>query len=195
MKVLIISANPAEKSYNLGITDAIQSALQLSNVEVVVRDLYRIDFDPILTQTELKASYQNQIDPTIAKEQKYLNDADICIWVYPLWWGSMPAIMRGYIDRVFSYGFAYTNKDGESVGLLGGKRNFIIHTIGNTLDKYELNGMTAAVETITNEGIFKFCGSSVEKFFHIFSVYDLTDAKRNQIIDDIAEYFVTLVSQ
>lgn len=195
MKVLIIFASPAEKSFITAIADTVANSLQSADVDIVVRDLYRINFDPVLSQEELRDTYNNQISNQVSQEQNYIQNADICIWLYPLWWGGMPAIMRGYIDRVLSYGFAYSTKDGASFGLLANKQNFIIHTIGNSQEKYQLNGMTTAIETITNEGVFKFCGSSVEKFFHLFSVYDLTDAERSQIIADISKYFVTLVSK
>lgn len=189
MNILIISAHPSEKSFNNAIINSIIKGASESGHTCIVRDLYSISFNPVLTAKELSESYAGNCSSDIVLEQQYILDADLCVWVYPLWWGGMPAIMKGYIDRVFSYGFAYTTNNGISIGLLSGKHNFIVQTIGNSEDNYRTNGMTEAIEKIIDDSVFRFCGSKVENFFNIFSVYNINDIQRQEILEQIAKYF------
>lgn len=192
MNILIISAHPSEKSFNNAIINSIIEGSLESGHSCIVRDLYNIDFNPVLTAKEISDSYSGDFAQDVIIEQQYIHEADLCVWVYPLWWGGMPAIMKGYIDRVFSYGFAYKTSESLSVGLLGNKRNIVINTIGASEIVYVRNGMLNAIETISNPGIFNFCGSSVEKFFHITDIYKISDAERRSILNLLAEYFSSL---
>lgn len=58
----------------------------------------------------------NKISDDVKKEQDYVSWADTMVFIYPIWWGGMPAIARGYLDRVFSHGFAYLNTDKSPLG-------------------------------------------------------------------------------
>jgi NAD(P)H dehydrogenase (quinone) len=78
----------------------------------------------------------------------------------------MPAIMKGYIDRVFSYGFAYRYDQGVQKGLLRGKKTLIVNSHGKSNAEYEATGMDKALILTSDNGIFKYCGLEVQKHFY-----------------------------
>lgn len=187
MNILIVYAHPQNpSSFNQQICNTIKtSAVQAGNA-VEVRDLYALEFNPVLSAAELSAK---QAPAEVIAEQEFICWADMLVFVYPLWWGGMPAIMHGYLDRIFSYGFAYTSGNNGSVGLLGDKRIVLINTIGANLQHYQQNGMINALETIANPGIFNFCGTKVEKFFHFAGIPSSSLESRQQMLADLQRFF------
>lgn len=165
---LIIYCNPNMKSLSAAYRDAVVELTEMSGDRVNVRDLYNIGFHPVLEQTDLEAIKHGQIPPEIKVEQDYIMWADLLTFIYPIWWAGMPALLKGYIDRVFSKGFAYIMDDeGHWKGLLEEKKVVILNNMGYPYDYYEKNGMLASLKQIAEEGIFKFCGINVleHRFF------------------------------
>ncbi|SSY93038.1 General stress protein 14 [Aggregatibacter aphrophilus] len=122
MKHLIISAHPNPQSFNRALVEEVIKATRQVGAETVVRDLYTLDFNPVLSWSELNATMEGIVPAEIKFEQKLIAEAELITFIYPLWWMGFPAILKGYLDRVLSYGFAYQNENGVSVGLLGNKR-------------------------------------------------------------------------
>jgi NAD(P)H dehydrogenase (quinone) len=75
-----------------------------------------------------------------------------------IWWTGLPAILKGYVNRVFSYGFAYAYGEEGVMRLLSGKKGFIINTHGHSTEYYDEIGMTAGLKVTSDEGIFGFVG-------------------------------------
>lgn len=90
-------------------------------------DLYRMGFNPVLAAQELSPSGPNYLAALdVMKAQNDIRAADVLTVIYPLWWMSMPAMMKGFVDRVFARGFAYESRDGVVSGLLAGKKAVLI---------------------------------------------------------------------
>jgi NAD(P)H dehydrogenase (quinone) len=158
MNHLIVYAHPKEDSFNHAILESATRALESKGHSVVVRDLYALAFTPVLTQADFKALHSGNTPHDILTEQAYITHADVITLIYPLWWTSMPAILKGYIDRVFSYGFAYQyTKEGTVEGLFSAKKTFMITTQGTPNAFYDASGMTKSLIQTTDEGIFGFC--------------------------------------
>jgi NAD(P)H dehydrogenase (quinone) len=85
--------------------------------------------------------------------------------IHPIWWTGLPAILKGYIDRVFSYGFAYRYDQGIQKGLLVGKKAVIINTHGKSKAEYESIGMDNALLLTSDKGIYTYSGLEVVKHF------------------------------
>ena len=98
--------------------------------------------------------------------RKEIKWADLITFIYPIWWASMPAILKGYIDRVFANGFAYKYENNIPIGLLEGKKALIFNTTGSPSDAYSESGMQDAIKQMANDGILKFCG--IEPLHHVF---------------------------
>jgi NAD(P)H dehydrogenase (quinone) len=93
---------------------------------VVVRDLYRTRFDPILGEAEL----DSRTPARIRQEQRHIAEAVAIALFFPVWWGYMPAMMKGYVDSVFPRGFAY-DVDADNVApLLSGKKALVFSSSG-----------------------------------------------------------------
>jgi putative NADPH-quinone reductase len=105
MNVLIIYSHPKHEGHNGTILKEVESNLKSKNVPYEVLDLYEIKFDPRLKSTELVRPFES--DPIILGMQEKVRKSDLLIFIYPVWWNSMPAILKGFIDRVFSAGFAF----------------------------------------------------------------------------------------
>lgn len=165
---LIVYCNPNPRSLSSAYRDALVELTEMSANPVNVRDLYNIGFSPVLEMRDFDAVKHGQIPAEVKVEQDYVMWADLITFVYPVWWAGMPALMKGYIDRVFTKGFAYTMDDeGHLKGLLGDKKVVILNNMGFPYAYYEKMGMLDSMKQATNEGIFKFCGMEVveHRFF------------------------------
>ena len=156
MTHLIIYAHPNPTSFNHAI---LQQAIDASGEQrVIVRDLYQLNFNPTLEWAEFRHTLQQQYSQEVTEEHRYFAEADVITLIYPLWWMGFPAILKGYLDRVIAYGFAYQDGEARSVGLLQGKRLQQFVTIGNPLAEYRDKGYLAAFEHTLGSGLFNFCG-------------------------------------
>lgn len=166
MKNLIIYAHPNPASLNHFFKETVVESLKESGHEVVVRDLNAINFNPVLSLEDMNGQRMGKVADDIQIEQDYITWADQIIFVYPIWWTGMPAIMKGYIDRVFSYGFAYRYDQGVQKGLLTGKSAIIINSHGKSNAEYEATGMDKALALTSDTGIFNYCGFEIKQHFY-----------------------------
>lgn len=162
MNHLIVYAHPRKESFNHAILETTVRSLQEKGHEVVVRDLYAMEFQAVISSSEILGG----IGEDIEQEQEYLKWADVITFIYPIWWTGLPAIVKGFIERVFTYGFAYRYVNGEQKGLLKGKKVAIINTQGKSHDQYAAIGMDKALLLTSDKGIFEYCG--LEVLHHIF---------------------------
>ena len=106
MKTLIIYTHPSPTGFNAAILKEVQSNLSKKH-EVKTLDLYAENFDPILRFDQEHRRRDLHKDPEMAKYRDLITWADQLIFIFPIWWSSMPAILKGFIDRVFAADFAY----------------------------------------------------------------------------------------
>lgn len=166
MKNLIIYAHPNSASLNHFFKETVVESLEKSGQEVVVRDLNQINFNPVFSLEDMNGQRMGKVANDVQTEQDFITWADQIIFVYPIWWTGMPAIMKGYIDRVFSYGFAYRYDQGVQKGLLTGKKAIIINSHGKSNSEYEAIGMDKALALTSDTGIFNYCGFEIQKHFY-----------------------------
>lgn len=159
MKNLIVYVNPDKKSFTHEIKEYVKSFVEDKGHEVEVRDLYKQKFNPILSLEELEMEGEKVL-PDVKKEQEFLDWADTIIFIYPIWW-EIPAMMKGYFDRVFSYGYAYCLEDDQPKGLLPKKRVLKYNPMGTPRSIYEKNGLRQAYEKAIDRGIIESSGLKV----------------------------------
>ncbi len=115
MKVLIVYAHPSTKSYTYDILQQVKSSLTIEGLEYMVSDLYEMGFRTDLTEIEYEregfAKIELPIPDDIKREHKKIEKADCIIFIYPVWWSDCPAKLKGWFDRVYSYGYAYGDYD------------------------------------------------------------------------------------
>ncbi|MDE6224201.1 MAG: NAD(P)H-dependent oxidoreductase [Alphaproteobacteria bacterium] len=183
--ILLVYGHPkTPKSFNFDLKERLVATLKNHGHNVLVRDLYEISFNPLLSSKDLELIHNKQIPDDIKKEQEFIRNADVIIFIYPIWWAGQPAIIKGYIDRVFSYGFAYMYKGGKVVGLLPDKKAIIINSNGNSTELYEREGFYDAMRLVVDKGIFAFCGFSKVKHLFYGSQSTKTDDEKNKDINN-----------
>lgn len=160
MKNLIVYVNPDKKSFSHEIKEYVKDFLLKRDDEVEVRDLYKLAFNPILSLEELEDLDRGEVLEDVRKEQEYLEWADTIIFIYPIWW-EIPAMMKGYFDRVFSYGYAYVLKDDQPTGLLPAKGVLKYNPMGTPRSIYEENGLRGAYEKAIDKGIIESTGLKI----------------------------------
>ncbi|MDP5200297.1 NAD(P)H-dependent oxidoreductase [Flavobacterium sp. DG2-3] len=165
MKHLIIYAHPNPESLSGHFKNILAKHLQENSHEVVVRDLYELNFSPSLSLSDMYGQRKGQVTDDVKEEQRLIEWADCISFIHPIWWTGLPAIMKGYIDRVFSYGFAYRYDQGVQKGLLKGKQALIINTHGKSHEEYNAIGMDKALSLTSDTGIYGYCGFEIKNHF------------------------------
>ncbi|MEI5908673.1 NAD(P)H-dependent oxidoreductase [Bacillus spongiae] len=186
MNHLVLYAHPNPASFNHAILETTVKALEAKGEKVIVRDLYTLNFDPVLKGSDFEAFHSGQSPADIKTEQDYVSNADVITLIFPIWWTGLPAILKGYIDRVFAYGFAYAySEDGNINKLLTGKKGIIINTHGTPTEIYDATGMTDALRKTSDAGIFEFVG--IEPLEHLFfgSVPQVDDNARKEMLTQV----------
>ncbi|GFP74298.1 NAD(P)H-dependent oxidoreductase [Clostridium fungisolvens] len=194
MNNLVVFAHPNQQSFCKGIVDTVVKASKEAGANVKVRDLYQMQFCPLLKPDDFVAFQSGGTPADIKEEQDQIKWADVITFVFPVWWASMPAILKGYIDRVFSYGFAYEYVDGAPNGLLKGKKVVIFSTTGTPNEMYAASGMHKSMEQTIGQGIFNFSGiKEVDQTFFGAVPY-VTDEIRKDYLGDVSRIITQNIS-
>ncbi len=182
MNCLIIYSHPNPKSFNHAILETLRQALQGQGHEVRVRDLYAMKFDPVLKPKDFDLMARQRVARDVQREQDHVRWAETLIFIFPVWWNSLPAIARGYVDRVLSVGFAYSE---DAKGLLPGKKVCVIATMNAPQVVCEKAGLFKAMDITIGQSLAGFCGMTLinQKYFN--SVASVTDSERAKMLEEV----------
>lgn len=136
-KILIINGHPDKDSYSFALADAYKRGALASGAEIEEIRVADLIFDPNLQFGYRK---RTELEPDLIESWEKIKWADHLVWVYPVWWGSIPAILKGFIDRVFLPGFAFKKRDNSLLWdpLLKGRSARIISTLDQPVWVYWL---------------------------------------------------------
>lgn len=189
MNVLIIYAHPNPNSFNAALRDLAVRTLSHAGHSILLSDLYTMRFNPVLSAQELQGDLQD-IQPEIEKARR----ADLLLFQFPNWWYGMPAIMKGWIDRVFAYGFAYDDEHSFENGLLRGKKAMLSLTVGAREDYFRQapqRDLMRVLEPI-HYGIFAYCGLEVLPPFIAYGPGEMSEAERKATLEAFREHLKKL---
>lgn len=163
MHALVVVAHPDPASLSQAVTQALADGVAAAGHSVEIADLAREGFDPRFTLNDLAAHRREIAQPAdIAFEQARIDRADALVLVYPVYWWSMPALMKGWIERVFANGWAYDEgADLKTVKKLGHLPVHLIAVAGADMRTYARHGYFGAMRTQIDHGIFGYCGAPV----------------------------------
>ena len=170
MRHLVIAAHPSAKSFNHAVVEAYVAALNERGHQVECRDLYALKFNPVLSARDLTAVASGKASRDVRIEQTAIGRADVVTLISPLWWSGFPAMLKGYLDRVFCAGFAYVIKRQEYLPGLSGKKGVIITTSGATREELKSGGTLRALKTIHDEGLMEFCGIELVRHLYLSGI-------------------------
>lgn len=162
--VLIVVAHPEPKSFNHAMAYGAAEALRAAGHKVTISDLtlegFRCDISPDDVTTrrdpdlfhiqseQANAARNGTYSADIMREQARVAEADNLILQFPLWWGGPPAQLKGWLDRVLSYGFAYVDGRRFDTGLFRGCRAMVSVTTGGTPERFSEHGVYGPIEPL-----------------------------------------------
>lgn len=187
-KICIIYAHPYNKSYNHAILKNVVEELEDIGCNVDVIDLYKDNFSPSLSEKGLSLYRQGKYaDPMVGQYQKRLGQAHEIIFIFPVWWGTAPAILKGFIDKVFIEKWAF---DTQGIMLEGRLVNIQKATIITTMNVssliYNLFYSTAIKGVVKQ--MLKVCGIRRIKWIKLTKVGLSNEDKRKKWIEKIRNY-------
>jgi len=201
MRVFIVHAHPEPSSFNGALTRTARQALLEARHEVVVSDLYAMGFDPVSDRRnfvtvsdasrlrqqaeEDHASSHDGFAPLLQAEMDKLETCDVLIFQFPLWWLGLPAILKGWVDRVFAVGRAYGGGCYFSRGVSAGKRALCSVTIGGSAAAYSEVGAYGPLENVLypiQHGILGFVGFDVVEPFVVHEPARITPGQRADLL-------------
>jgi NAD(P)H dehydrogenase (quinone) len=201
MNVLIVHAHPEPRSFASALKDAAVTELAGAGHTVQVSDLYAMGFDPRVSRADfttvadagyfkpqreqLHASGNAGFAPEIRAELDRVLAADLVIFTFPLWWFSLPSILKGWVDRVFVMGEVYGSGRVHETGGLKGRRALLAFTTGGPAVSYTdagRNGQLRALLSHVEWGMLHFAGFDVLAPFVAWGPARATDADRDAIL-------------
>ena len=197
MNVFLILAHPERRSFNGAMFDTAAGTLRAAGHTVATSDLYRMGFDPVssrrnfttvhdpdylkLQAEELHASEHAGFAPDLEAELVKLEAADLVIWQFPLWWFGLPAIIKGWVDRVFAMGRTYGGGRIYETGTFRGRRAMLSLTTGGPQPAYQPGGFNGDINGVLRpiqRGMLEFVGFDVLKPQIVHGPAQVTEAER-----------------
>lgn len=165
MQALIVVAHPDKGSFTHAVADALSQGITAASSPhfAEIADLMAEEFDPRFSAADL-AHFRNQAatQAEIVAEQKRIDRADALVLVYPVYWWSFPGVLKGWIDRVFTNGWAYDETaDGKLVKKLSHLRVHLVAIGAADSGTYARHGYSTAMKTQIDHGIFNYVGAQV----------------------------------
>ncbi|WP_322015699.1 NAD(P)H-dependent oxidoreductase [Paraburkholderia sp. J12] len=219
MNVLLVYAHPEPRSLNGTLRDFAIERLAAAGHTVEVSDLYAMNWKAVLdaedttgrldagrfdASLDSKHAYRNGLQSAdIVREQQKLMRADTVILQFPLWWFSMPAILKGWVERVYAYGFAYGVGEHSDVrwgerygeGTLAGKRAMLVVTTGGWASHYGPRGINGPMEDILfpiHHGILYYPGFEVLPPYVVHRTGRMDETRFETIRNELGERLDTL---
>lgn len=202
MKIFIVHAHHEPKSFNGALTGAAKATLEAAGHTVIISDLHAMNFDPVSDRRnftvvkdsdylkqqaeEEYASAQDGFAPDIAAEIDKLEWCDALIMQFPLWWFGLPAILKGWVDRVFVRGRLYGSGRWYDNGALRGRRAMLSLTTGGPATMYGEDGLNGQIDRLLypiNHGILRFVGFDVLPPFVAWGPARAGDDQRRAYLD------------
>jgi NAD(P)H dehydrogenase (quinone) len=206
MHVLLVYAHPERKSFNGALRDLAVEVLTETGHTVEVSDLCAMNFNPVGGQHDFtrladrdffkyaveqtRATEAGTFAADVAAEQEKLFRADFLIFQFPLWWFGLPAVLKGWVDRVFAAGLTYGGGRFYSKGVFRGRRAMLSLTTGGSAAMYSPRGLNGHIDMLLypiNHGILHFVGFDVLPPFVAYAVTRSSPDQRRASLQDYVQ--------
>ncbi|MBE9229599.1 NAD(P)H-dependent oxidoreductase [Phormidium sp. LEGE 05292] len=206
MKVFIVHAHAESQSFNGSLTRHAKKVLEAAGHEVIISDLYAMNFNPVSDRhnftsqknpdyfkqqiEEMYATEVNGFASDIQAEIEKLEWCDVLIMQFPLWWFSLPAILKGWVDRTFAMGKIYGGGKWYDNGVFRGKKAMLSLTTGGPENMYTAIGINGNINEILfpiHHGILRFVGFDVLPPFIAWAIAHADEEKRQAYLNAYQE--------
>ncbi|MDC4170650.1 NAD(P)H-dependent oxidoreductase [Photobacterium damselae] len=206
MNVLVVYWHPEPKSFNGAMFRTAVQTLEAAGHSVKTSDLHLMNFDPVsgrhnFTTTNDEDFFKQQLEemyatdhdgfaPEIETEIQKLEWSDLVIFQFPLWWFGMPAMLKGWVDRVFAMGRTYGGGRFYENGVYKGKKAMVSVTMGGPEEMYIKGGWNGDLDAILrpiHRGVFEFNGFSVLAPQKVFGPARKSEEERASEIESYAQ--------
>ncbi|MEM9915054.1 MAG: NAD(P)H-dependent oxidoreductase [Planctomycetota bacterium] len=214
MNVLIVHAHPETRSFSSALAATARDTLAAAGHKVELLDLYRAGFDPVSDRrnftTTADADYFKQqaeeshatehdgFVPELEQHIALLERCDLLVFSFPLWWFGMPAILKGWVDRVFAAGRIYGGPKLYEGGIGAGKKAMVLMTTGGGPDMYSGRGVNPPMDHILQpieHGVFWFNGFGPLDPFIAWSPARQSDEERGATLDSLRNQLSDVADQ
>ena len=211
MNILIVHAHPEPLSFTTALQTTAKQTLEKLGHHVQVSDLYAMQFNPVASQHDFQelnqpeyfnyaleqrhASKNQQLASDIEAEIKKVQWADLVIFNFPLYWTSVPAILKGWIDRIFVSGLFYGGKRFYNYGGMAGKKAMLSLTLGGRTHMFGPNSIHGPIEHYLSpiqRGTLAYAGFEVLPPFIAYHVPYISQEARETILADYVTYLTHL---
>ncbi|KAK7944301.1 hypothetical protein WMY93_000029 [Mugilogobius chulae] len=213
--VLIVYAHQSPKSFNAAVKDVAVKELEKQGCKVTVSDLYNMEFKASATREDINGELKNPdhfrygeemeaawraqtLSDDIKAEQEKVREADLVIFQFPLYWFSVPAIMKGWIDRVLIGGFAFSLEKMYDNGIFKEKKAMLSFTTGASESMFSPDGINGDINVALwplQNGVLHFCGFQVLPPQIFWSPAHCPDAVRAALLESWGGRLKALMSE
>ncbi|KAM6430591.1 NAD(P)H dehydrogenase [quinone] 1 isoform 1-T1 [Liasis olivaceus] len=211
-RALVVLAHPELASFNHAMKEAAVKALERGGWSVAVSDLYAQRFDPVLSRADFAgdaddprnlnyskeaglAWKEGRLSSDILREVEKLEAADLVIFQFPLQWFGLPAILKGWFDRILIEGFAYSYSAMYNQGPFQKKKAVLSFTTGGMGSMYTPAGISGDINVLLwpiQNGTLRFCGFQVLAPQIAFGIAHTPEEERSQVLEDWRRRLVTI---
>ncbi|HCB12414.1 MAG TPA: flavodoxin family protein [Gammaproteobacteria bacterium] len=185
MNVLIIYAHPNLHSFNRAILEVVEATLHERGHTTQVHDLYQMQFRCILDDEDLLRNWRGVLSDDVQREQEAVRWAQGLVLIYPIWWFGPPAILKGWIDRVFTRKFAFDINASGMQGLLTHERALILNTLGGDEAIYQKERWHELLVRPIAEGVLGACGVRNVGYQAFYQVLSVSRTERQAMLDKV----------
>jgi NAD(P)H dehydrogenase (quinone) len=169
----VVLCHPAEHSFNSAVALTYCKAVRSRGHKAVLRDLYRVGFDPLLKADERPSAEPFIPSSDVETELALLDNADVIVLVYPIWFGTPPAMMKGYVERVLGAGFGHRSiRERANHERVGGKHLVSITTSGNSIQWLHEQGAWLSLRNVFDAYLARAFSMLSNEHLHLASIVE-----------------------
>ena len=193
----VILCHPNERSFNAAVARTYCETVRSLGHQPILRDLYRIGFDPVLKIGERSAGEPQELSGDVAAELESIRGADVFVLVYPIWFGTPPAMIKGYVERVFGSAFSYRDVHaGRPHPWLSGKHLLSITSSGTTTTWLDRSGAWMSLRNVFDNYLAKAFSMASSEHLHLESIVEgMAESEGREKLDRVKSFAASICAR